>query len=274
MYIELGRYDAHSGRYLLIDDIQISQRTTSPPTPYPTFSPTKGKKSGPSDQPTVRTAAPTTSNILTCPSIGSPPLTIVDSGTFMLQYATAGTMLCTLTKSITSKSGEVTLIPIARSYDNYPWEQAPGEYAAELFRDKKIMCYEGGCQVQLPPLENGAATYQLLSFSHSLSKTDEFARFLETSTFGTTEEQLSIFESSLNSVELDITTWISDQMNSSIVPATSHREFWRKGLNARVCKFCCCCCCCCCYFSQFLLCYDDYNTTIMMFLKFTTTPLL
>ncbi len=154
----------------------------------------------------------------------------------MLQHH-AEASLCTLSKAVTSESGEVALTPIARSYGNYPWEQAAGEYAASLFRDEKIMCYTNGCQIKLPPLVENGAEYYLSSFSYSLSETNEYARFLETATFGTTDEQLDAFESSPNSVEVDITTWISNHMNASIVPITSHREFWRKGQNGRVSMF-------------------------------------
>ena len=115
VWVEIGHY-VHSGMVLLIDNIQVAQRTTLPPTPHPTFSPTKQQNAGPSSQPTVRTESPTTANLLTCPSVGEAPL-VVSSGSVMLSIAS--TTLCTLTKSVTSPdSGKTTWIPIARSYDN------------------------------------------------------------------------------------------------------------------------------------------------------------
>ena len=217
---------------LLIDDIQVAQRTTLPPTPHPTFSPTKQQNAGPTSEPTARTESPTTTNLLACPSVGETPL-VVNSGSIMLSIA--GKMLCTLTKSVTSPdSGKTTLIPIARSYDNNSWEQSAGEYAISLFDEKGIMCYSVGCQLELPVLKAGEK-YLLSSSSHLLSDSDEYARFLETATFGTTQEQLDEFDSSSDSVRGGIITWMSNQMNLSSTPLTSHREYWRNGLNGRVC---------------------------------------
>ena len=225
--IEIGRF-LHVGRLLLADEIQIVQRTTFSPTSYPTFSPTKGE----STSPTIRkTEAPTTTNIVACPPVGSPPVTL-SSGSVMLQVA--DTNLCTLTKAVTSpQNGETSLIPIALSYDNHSWEKAAGRYATALFNDQDIVCYTVGCQIHLPALEAGAE-YQLTSFTHSLEEKDEYARFLETSTFGVTEEELSKFEASSNTVQEHIVSWIANQMNASITPMSSHREFYREGLNPRV----------------------------------------
>ena len=228
--LEVGHY-VHDGRALLVDDIKMSQRTTLPPTPFPTLSPTKGKNVGPTSQPTVKTDAPTTTNIISCPLVGNSPVAL-DSGSFMLKIAT--TTLCALNKAITSpETGDVTLIPIARSYDGNEWEQAAGEYASSLFTDNGILCYDEGCQVNLPVLGDNSQ-YLLSTSAHSLSEKDEYARFLETTTFGITESQLDEFEASSMSVEEKITSWLSDQMNTTSVPMTSHRKFWRKGVNNRV----------------------------------------
>jgi hypothetical protein len=230
--IEIGRW-IHDGRQLVVDDIKVTQRTTLPPTPHPTFSPTKRKNTGPTNQPTIRTESPTTSNLLACPLVGDNPL-IVSSGSVMLSVAS--TTLCTLTKSVTSsESGKMTLIPIARSYDGNTWEQAAGEYAASIFGGKDIVCYTVGCQVNLPPLEAGAE-YLLSSSSHSLTEIDEYARFLETATFGITQEQLDTFDASSANVEDGINSWVTNQMNTNTIPMTGHREYWRNGINARVCR--------------------------------------
>ena len=146
--LEVGHF-IHKGRVLLVDDINMSQRTTLPPTPFPTFSPTKDKDVGPTIQPTIQTETPTTANIIPCPLIGNPPVSL-SSGSFMLKIATS--TLCSLNKAITSpETGDVTLIPIARSYDGNKWEQAAGEYAFFVFSDgNEILCYTEGCQVNLP----------------------------------------------------------------------------------------------------------------------------
>ena len=228
MKIEIGRW-VHKGRVLLVDDIQVTQRTTLSPTPQPTFAPTVSKNT-PTKPPTIMTESPSTTNFFTCPSVGDVPLTLSSGGSVMLSVA--GATLCTLTKSVTS-GGKVTLIPIARTYNENPWEQSAGEYAASIFDDNDIICYEIGCQINLPSLE-ASEHYLLSSSSHSLSERDEYARFLETSTFGITQEQLDTFGDSSSNVGDDIVNWVSDQMNSTQIPMTSHREYWRRGINARV----------------------------------------
>jgi hypothetical protein len=226
--IEIGRY-VHVETVLLVDDVELTQRSTLPPTPAPTFFPTK--RGVLTSEPTSGTEAPTTTNILSCPLAGDTPL-VVTAGSVILQIA--NTTLCTLSKSInSSESGEVTFIPIARSYDNNPWEQSAGEYAASVINNTDIECYAVGCQLNLPGLETGA-TYILSSSSHSLSGRDEYARFLETATFGIAQEQLDAFTISAGSVQDNIVNWLSEQMNSSTIPMTSHREHWRKGVMNRV----------------------------------------
>ncbi len=194
--------------------------------------PTKSKNIGPTIQPTRLTESPTTSNILSCPLAGNSPI-VIPAGSVMLH--TAGTnSLCTLTKIISSDTGETISIPIARSYSNNQWEKSAGEASASLFAGKDILCYESGCQINLPMLEESGAEYRLSTHVYELSKVDEAARFLETATFGITTEELMPLSVSSNDVKTGILTWISRQMNSSITPMTSHREFWRKGLNGRV----------------------------------------
>lgn len=229
--IRVGTY-THNGIALLVDDVKITQRTTSPPTPFPTFSPTKSKNNGPTIQPTIRTEAPTTANVLMCPKVGEPPI-VVPSGSVMLPIIVDST-LCTLTKVLPSSASEIISIPIARSYANHRWEKSAGEYAASLFGDDEILCYNVGCQIELPiPIEAGAV-FRLQRFSHSVSEVDELARFLESATFGITQQQLNEFDASSNHVRTDIIDWVAHQMNNSATPMTSHREFWRKGLNQRV----------------------------------------
>ena len=226
--LELGRY-VHNDRILLVDNIQISQRTTSPPTPMPTFSSTESKVSGPTNKPTRGTYAPSTANIVSCPPVGSNPLAL-DAGTVMLQIM--DTSLCTLTRHATSADGNVIHTPIARSYDGNDWEQSAGELADTLF-GRPILCYDRGCQISLPEADVGSQ-YVLSSSSYSLSDRDKYARFLETASFGTTEEQLDALTSSPNSTESNIALWIEKQMNETMTPMTSHREFWRRGVNNRV----------------------------------------
>ena len=142
--------------------------------------------------------------------------------------------LCTLTKSVTSEtSGETVLIPIARSYDNNAWERGAGEQAVSILGRKNIMCYAVGCQLDLQALES-SEEYLLSSSSHSLSESDEYARFLETATFGITQAEIDSLAASPKSVDENIIDWMSNQMNISETLLSSHREFWRKRTNSRV----------------------------------------
>ena len=219
-------------RILLADDIQVTQRTTSPPTHAPTFAPTKGKETGPTYAPTVRTDSPTTTNVISCPTVGDAPLSI-GSGHVMLNIAD-NAKLCTLTKSVTSETnGETILIPIARSYDNNPWEQSAGDLAVSIIGNKEILCYSVGCQLDLPALRSGEE-YLLSSSSHSVTESDEYARFLETATFGITQVDIDTLIASPNSVQENIIEWVSSQMNIAETPLSSHREYWRKRTNSRV----------------------------------------
>ena len=178
-----------------------------------------------------QTEAQTTTNIVPCPSVGNPSISL-GSGSFMLKIAP--TTLCSLNKAVTSPhTGEKSLIPIARSYDGNKWEQAAGEFAFALFNGDEIPCYAEGCQVNLPPLEKDSE-YLLTTYAYSLSEEQEYARFLETATFGVTQEQLDDFEASSMSVEEKAISWLSDQMNTSVVPMSSHREYWREGVNTAV----------------------------------------
>ncbi len=228
--IEVGRFVQGDDRAVIVDDIQLIKLVA---TPYPTFSPTRNTGDVSTSQPAIRTDAPTSANLFSCPLVGNAPF-IVSSGSVLLQVVEEET-LCTLTKSRTPvETGETTLIPIARSYDNNTWEKSAGEFAASIFGGKEIPCYPSGCQVELPALEEGAQ-YLLSSYSHSLSETEEYARFLETATFGTTQNQLDLFGESNESAKNTIARWLADQMDSNITQITSHREYWRRGLNIRVC---------------------------------------
>jgi len=207
----------------------INKNNTSSPTPYPTYFPTEEENAGPTIEPTIRTDTPTTGKVVMCPNHGSTPVS-VSAGSIVLQVSDS---LCTLTKVTTSiETGEITSIPVARSYDNNPWEKSASS-SVSMFGKEEILCYPVGCQMQLSELESGAE-YMLSSFSHSLSKTDEYARFLETATFGTTQQQLDVFTNSPKNVQETIASWLTDQMNPNVTNITSHRAYWRRGLNGRV----------------------------------------
>lgn len=71
----------------------------------------------------------------------------------------------------------------------------------------------------------------LNSYTHSLSKIDEYARFLESATYGITQAELDSFDVSNVDVDTQIINWMKEQMNETLILPTSHREFWRKRVN-------------------------------------------
>lgn len=130
------------------------------------------------------------------------------------------TKLCTLI--------EVTpagyLKPVGRSYDANNWEPSAGYYSTLKFE-----CFNGSCSVNLPDL-SGSARYQLTSFdAPTYSSKDIIARFLEQTTFGPTKAEILSFDT--NNLPLSFAKWIENQQ--TVVPLTSHREYYRRRTNAR-----------------------------------------
>jgi hypothetical protein len=129
--------------------------------------------------------------------------------------------LCTLVE--VTYSG--FLKPVARSYDAFDWEAAPGAYSSLL----TFQCGVESCTVELPVLASGSI-YQLTSFQKpSYSRSDESARFLEQSTFGPTRSDISMVNT--GDLGLSFANWIKEQQ--TLIPLTSHREFFRQRLNSR-----------------------------------------
>ena len=155
-------------------------------------------------------------------SADSPPIKI-KGGRYNVTFANKG-ILCTL-----SKFKDEKIVGIARSYDGNPWEIAAGGFAESLFNGI-FSCDSTRCHVHLSQLEIGA--YYLTTYIHSVSSRDDLARFLETATFGITQSDILEIETlSPNTSEEKIQAWIGNQMN---LPYTSHRVFWREGLNPKV----------------------------------------
>ena len=223
---------------VLVDDVQIFSKTSSYPTPHPTFSPISSQVIQPTVAPTVqKTLAPTTSAI-SCPPIVDGRMMIL-SNVAMIKFSSVG-MLCTLVKiTVDVDSGNVTaIVPLARSYDGFMWELAAGDYAASLVSSNILQCYDHGCQFNLP----GTASnewFQLRSYQYSLPETDQLARMLERTSFGITQSDLKAISSipynesnyTVDALSYKMALWIQRQI---IANATSHREFWRQRANPRV----------------------------------------
>jgi len=183
---------------------------------------------------------------IACPKPDGTPI-FLTQGSIIIQRALPGT-LCTLTTASFNNNSIVTsIIPLARSYDGYEWERAAGNFATDFYRKQSWTYLDNNsdnsslssCQIILPTLPKGMV-YRIASYSRSLSARDEIARFLEMTTFGITQIELTQFYNITNDSNNNNQTllnrmarWVSRQMNTSLVEMTSHREFFRKRANMR-----------------------------------------
>jgi len=120
------------------------------------------------------------------------------------------------------------LVPVARSYLNNAWENVAGPYADKL----KITCGVSNCTLTVPQLAGvpSQAHFVLLSTNRQVSTKEKVARFLEQVTFGTTLDDVNKFNLS-RSLNAQFATWVKQQMDSSIVAPTYHREYFRARVD-------------------------------------------
>lgn len=219
-------HQVNQGWDIVMDSMYISSVDTVAPsfmsTPSPTDD-TTGASSMPTSKPTFM---PTMATVTRCPDVGSSSLTI-SPGPVMLGKSDA---LCILTKAAGGLDGSLSHIaPIARSYDGRPWEPSGGEFARHLLQGVGFGDYDIGTQIILPVLAAGEQ-YYLTSYSYDISQKDLVARLFETTTFGTTNEDLVAWGERPVTTD-SVAEWIREQINK---PMTSHREFFRRRVNPRV----------------------------------------
>mmetsp|Transcript_1433 Transcript_1433/g.2264 ORF Transcript_1433/g.2264 Transcript_1433/m.2264 type:complete len:3782 (+) Transcript_1433:192-11537(+) len=218
---------------LLLDDILVGIKGTTAPTPVATDTlsetpvPTPGE-----DLTSAPTASPTVSSAMICPeTIEIPSQVNIGNEALPIMFARAETnKLCTLTKITVNENGETRVVPLARSYEGFDWETAAGNIASSMFLGQSWNCYDTGCQITLPPLEQGES-YGLTSYSYDITEKDQIARLLESTTFGATRDDLNNFETSPSGIDTSISAWVQDQMDVTSIGITNHREFWRKRTN-------------------------------------------
>ena len=204
----------------------------------PTMSPTTAPSDAPSRQPTTTpsSAPSTTIQNLSCPPLGS-PMVAINPGQKDIAVAAPNTFC-----GIFVRRPDGALVPMARSYDGADWEAAPGPLAlvtppapfARRMPPRNVGATDrsaGAARVALPDLDPGEA-YVLLSRDGQAGDRRQIARFLETTTFGPRRAEVDA---------LDDGSWARDgaglrarhlrqQMD---LPATSHREHWRRRTNAK-----------------------------------------
>jgi hypothetical protein len=187
-----------------------SLRPQLPVTGKPTLRPTL--------LPTMKPSLPTTPNF-ECPAVDEVVGINIRGGEVRLKNSNAD-VICLLVEI--NKEG--FLKPVGRSYGSFDWEQSPGDNSKLTFN-----CVNGFCVSTLPVIEEGSR-YQISAFNRpSYSEADEAARFLEQATFG--QKMSEIQQLVTGDLSENIVSWIQGQQKD--VPMTSHREFYRKRLNAR-----------------------------------------
>ena len=185
------------------------------------------------------------SQLYTCPTNGTNPIEIpvgnnVGGSTNVTIALSPNCTLCMLVR-ITTLTGNLSslnmqdwnMVPVSRSYLNFPWENVAGPYVDTL----KITCGAANCTLNIPHLSGvtSPAHYVLLATNRQVSTKEKVARFLEQVTFGPTLDDINKFNTS-NSLNIQFATWVKQQMDSSVVPATSHREYFRARVDNQMFK--------------------------------------
>ena len=128
-----------------------------------------------------------------------------------------------------SNNDDYDIIPVARSYNNRNWERVAGPYAQSL---EITTC----CTLDIPVLsyDDSSSTFILLSLSHSLpSQQAEVSRFLSQVTFGPTRSLIDSWDYS-NDMEIEMSSFVHKQMDTSETPMTLHRSFFRASTDFSV----------------------------------------
>jgi hypothetical protein len=171
-------------------------------------------------------------NATLCPPAGEQLTVHPNNGLLNLIAVGQADLLCTLTKVTRNAEGDIgDIIPLARSYDNEGWGNAPGVIPSQLLMNGWNCNTEEEegvgefCSASLPVLGEGEE-YLLTTYSHSLSDRDQVSRFLSAATFGVTPDDLDQWNYS-QPLEEAMSTWMEQQI---LLPYTSHRAVWRRNI--------------------------------------------
>ncbi len=134
-----------------------------------------------------------------------------------------------------SSKNDYHLVPIARSYHQFPWRNTAGKFADQSIIDS---CVESDatstCTIILPMIDESLRVpdgkFILLGFEHSLKNFNEvLSRFFSRTTFGPTMDMINSFKHSYENNLTGMATWLKQQIRD--VPATLHRVYWRERLH-------------------------------------------
>jgi hypothetical protein len=215
-----------------IDDVQISEKSTLPPSLSPTLAPTDDVVAETLSPTKVPTGMPTLATVTKCPPVGQ--YIELFAGPVMLERSST---LCIITKANVDSGGiQSEIAPVARSFNGGDWEKHAGDFAEALLYGQQFGDYVQGCQINLPELAPGQKyfiTSYIDSAARRLNTVDEekraVARLLEQATFGTTLTDLNDWTKGPVTKET-AAEWVKEQM---AMPATSHRQFFRERTNPR-----------------------------------------
>lgn len=120
------------------------------------------------------------------------------------------------------------------------WTITAGPYAGSKNVTFQCLDSQPYCQIYLPKYgtnEGHEYRFELWSYNHSLPPKDITARWLEQVTFGTTRSDLNYIRNQTNNFTSSLNdeffpAYLYEQMYQ--VPMTSHREYWRKRVDALV----------------------------------------
>ncbi|KAL7563666.1 hypothetical protein ACA910_013399 [Epithemia clementina (nom. ined.)] len=226
------------------------------PSSSPSISPTSIPSSSPSDRPTVSVAPsnapssvpsispsdspsvrPTRSLVPTSSPTNSPAPTVLyttDCPPTSDPWVEVPPSILTITKSNEGALCRIVLvdgnhkIPVARSYDAGDWHQYSGAFA-----NMAVSCDTSACTFDLDLPGQGAKYMMGATEGYVLSNDEIAARFFESATFGMTLSEINSLAANLASTgNAAIADWVQDQMDESVTPPTSLRQFYRKRANA------------------------------------------
>jgi len=131
---------------------------------------------------------------------------------------------------LVSSDGTITF---GRSYEGRHWELAAPSSRYDI-KIKFTDCFDEYCEVDLPEAETAGDVrgFQLISLSHSVTTEQEMSRFLAQTTFGPKRSEIDSLAASASSTSSPpFREWIRQQIYD--IPATLHREYFRKRANQR-----------------------------------------
>jgi len=173
-----------------------------------------------------------------CPNVEDEPVPIPFTTHIFINLSSQGKLCSLIAIKDSKRSTSKIEVPIARSYDGYDWEILKGSY-----QHAKSTCFDEFCNISVPstsiPSDHHRSSFILSSFSESslnFTIRDKASQFLEQTTFGPTLESIESLtnngEISENKLNENLKDWLYDQIMT--VPATSHREYFRKRSNNRL----------------------------------------